>query len=211
MRETQRSLAYAFASVLTLGVMGGCATQTPTAKPAEGKPAAGSQAAVQTATPAAKPAEATKANYFMVFHENGRIYAFGDVKNYLMFLEHDEVPLTRTRIGGGPAGETVIFGITAKDAEDLAKPTQAELFYDGKMGEVGPFYGEVLRDGRFYVFGEWQDFKNYLAHQEVTFTFTEIGTGPKGETVVYALNDKTKDKGRPVELVEAFKQLHQVK
>lgn len=58
-----------------------------------------------TATPAAKPAEATKANYFMVFHENGRLYAFGDVKNYLMFLEHDEVPLTRTRIGGGPAGK----------------------------------------------------------------------------------------------------------
>lgn len=79
------------------------------------------------------------------------------------------------------------------------------------MGEVGPFYGEVIRDGRFYVFGEWQDFKDYLDHKEVTFTFTEIGTGPKGETVIYALNNKTKKEGRPVALIESFKKLHQAK
>ena len=98
-----------------------------------------------------------------------------------------------------------------KEAEDLAKPSKAELFYDGKMEVTGPFYGEVIRDGRFYVFGEWADFKDYLEHKEITFTFTEIGTGPRGETVIYALNKKTKDEGRPVALVEAFKQLHQVK
>jgi hypothetical protein len=211
MREIKRSLPYALASVLALGIMGGCATQSNTAKPTESKPAAATQTAPQTAAPAAKPAEATKANYFMVFHENGRIYAFGDAANYLLFLEHDEVPLTRTRIGAGPEGETVIFGITKKDADNLDKPSAGEMFYDGKMGEVGPFYGEAVRDGRFYVFGEWADFKSYLDHKEVTFTFTEIGTGPKGETVIYALNKKTKDKGRPVELIDAFKQLHQVK
>jgi hypothetical protein len=61
------------------------------------------------------------------------------------------------------------------------------------------------------VFGEWADFKDYLAHKEITFTFTEVGTGPNGETVIYDLNKKTKDEGRPVALVDAFKQLHQVK
>lgn len=216
MQENKRTLSYALASVLALGTMSGCATQANTVKAPESKPAATTQAPAPVATaavaaPVAQPAAAQKAHYFLVFHENGRIYAFGDAANYLLFLEHDEVPLTRTRIGAGPEGETVIFGITKNDAKKLDAPTAAEMFYDGKMGEVGPFYGEVMRDGRFYVFGEWADFKSYLENKEVTFTFTEIGTGPKGETVIYALNDKTKKAGRPVALIEAFKQLHQIK
>lgn len=196
MLEKKRFTLYALASLMALGVMSGCATQP---EVAESKPAE------------AQAAEAKTANYFLVFHENGRIYAFGDTKNYLMFLENGEVPLTRTRIGGGPEGQTVIFGITKSESKNLDKLTSGEMFYDGKMGEADPFYGEVLRDGRFYVFGEWKDFQDYLAHKEVTFTFTEIGTGPKGETVIYALNSKTKKKGRPVALTEAFKQLRQAK
>ena len=55
-----RILSYAAASVLALGVMGGCATQTPAKS--ESKPAAAPQ-----------PATAATDNYFIVFHENGRI------------------------------------------------------------------------------------------------------------------------------------------
>ena len=196
MFEKKRFTPYALASLMALGVMSGCATQP---EVAESKPAEAQKVAVE------------KANYFLVFHENGRIYAFGDTRNYLMFLENGEVPLTRTRIGGGPEGQTVIFGITKSESKNLDKLSSGEMFYDGKMGEADPFYGEVLRDGRFYVFGEWKDFQDYLAHKEVTFTFTEIGTGPKGETVIYALNSKTKKQGRPVALIEAFKQLRPVK
>ncbi len=211
----KQTLSRVGASLLALGVLGGCASQAP-AKP-DSKPAASSAPAAaaptaQTAQPApvAQPAAAAPEHYFMVFHENGRIYAFGDSRNYLLFLEHDEVPLTRTRIGAGPAGETVVFGITHDDAKKLDAPSKGEMFYDGKAGEVGPFYGEVVRDGRFYVFGEWKDFKDYLAHREVTYTFTEIGTGPKGETVIYALNKDTVKQGRPARLVEQFKALHKL-
>jgi len=140
--------------------------------------------------------------------ENGRIYAMTDPKIYTSFLNTDEVPLTRTRIGAGPEGETVIFGITKADGKHLDKPTAAEDIFDGRTQDVGAFYGEVLRNGRFHVFGEWKDFQDYLAHKEITFTYTEIGTGPKGETVIYALNSATKKKGRPVALVEQFNALH---
>ena len=219
MLANKRYLPLAMTSLLALGVMGGCATQSNTAKAPESKPAATAQAAAPAAAPqataapvaAAQPAAAVTANYFLVFHENGRIDPIADAKNYLAFLENGELIYTRSRIGAGPEGETLVFGIDKKEADDLAKWSKAELFYDGKMEVTGPFYGEVLRDGRFYVFGEWADFKDYLAHKEITFTFTEVGTGPKGETVIYALNKKTKDEGRPVALVEAFKQLHQVK
>ncbi|MEW6415777.1 MAG: hypothetical protein AB1482_11040 [Pseudomonadota bacterium] len=212
----KRTLSCTAASLLALGVLGGCASQAP-AKP-ESKPAASAApaatvpagAAVAVTAPAAQPAAAATDHYFMVFHENGRIYAFGDTRNYLLFLEHDEVPLTRTRIGAGPEGETIVFGITNDDAKKLETPSKGEMFYDGKVGEVGPFYGEVVRDGRFYVFGEWKDFKDYLAHREVTYTFTEVGAGPKGETVIYALNKDTVKQGRPTRLIEQFKALHKL-
>lgn len=205
-----RTLSAAVASVLTLGVMGGCATQAP-AKPeakAEAKPAAAVQAAQPAA--AATPAAAVTDNYFLVFHENGRIYPIADARNYLEFLHNNELIYTRTRIGAGPEGETLVFGIEKKEADDLNKPARAELLYDGKYEPPGPFYGEVMRDGRFYVFGEWKDFKDYLAHKEITFTFAEIGTGPKGETVIYALNKNTVKEGRPARLVEQFKTLHKI-
>ena len=214
MQENKRILSYALTSVLALGVMGGCATQSNTAKAPESKPAATTKAATPAAAApvvAAQSATAPTQNYFLVFHENGRIYPIADATNYLAFLDVNELIYTRTRVGAGPVGETVVFGIQKKEADDLNKPSLAEQFYDGTMQVTGPFYGEVVRDGRFYVFGEWKDFKDYLDHKEVTFTFTEIGTGPKGETVIYALNKKTKDEGRPVALIEAFKQLHKTK
>jgi hypothetical protein len=197
----QRKSVVALSALFALGALGGCATsQTPAAGKTESAPAA-----VKAEAPAQKQ------TYFMVYHENGRIYAMTDPKIYISFLNTDEVPLTRTRIGAGPEGETVIFGITKADGKHLDKPTAAEAIFDGRTKDVGAFYGEVLRNGRFHVFGEWKDFQDYLAHKEITFTYTEIGTGPKGETVIYALNSVTKKKGRPVALVEQFNQLRQVK
>lgn len=169
----------------------------------------GCQSNQSTAAPAAAQAETPvqKQAYFMVYHENGRIYAMTEPKIYLGLMAHGEVPLTRTRIGGGPEGETVIFGITKADGKHLDKRTAAEDIFDGRTKDVGAFYGEVVKNGRYHVFGEWQDFQDFLSHKEITFTYTEIGTGPKGETVIYALNKVTKKHGRPVALIEQFKQL----
>lgn len=197
----QRKSVVALSALLALGTLGGCASQ---------QAPANSKAATPAAKAAAKAeAPAQKQTYFVVYHENGRIYAMTEPKIYLGLMEHDEVPLTRARVGGGPDGETVVFGITSKDGDHLDKPTAAEDIYDGRTKDVGAFYGEVVRNGRYHVFGEWKDFQDYLAHKEITFTYTEIGTGPKGETVIYALNNKTKDSGRPVALVEQFNQLRQ--
>lgn len=217
MQEIKRPLSYGLASVLALGVLSGCATQSNTAKAPESKPAAATKAAVAapaaSAAPvaAAQPVAAPTQHYFLVFHENGRIYPIADARNYLAFLDVNELIFTRTRVGAGPAGETLVFGIEKKEADDLNKPAMAELFYDGKMDVSGPFYGEVVKDGRFHVFGTWQDFKDYLVNKEITYTFTEVGTGPKGETVVYAMNKKTSADGRPVALINSFRQFHNIK
>ena len=211
MQENKRPFSYALMSVLALGVMSGCATQSNTAKAPESKPAAATKATVAAPAAAAQPVAAPTQHYFLVFHENGRIYPIADAKNYLAFLDVNELIYTRTRVGEGPAGETLVFGIQKAEAKDLAKLSIAEQIYDGKLEVAGPFYGEVIKDGRFLVFGTWQDFKDYLVNKEITYTFTEVGTGPKGETVIYAMNKKTSKEGRPVALIESFKKFHSIK
>lgn len=207
--KSQRLLPHALATALAMSVFSGCATsQTAAEAKPEAKPA--------MAAPAAAPAPAAAATapmdyFFIVYHENGRIYPIADVKNYLAFMDVDELIYTRTRIGAGPDGETIVFGIEKKEADDLNKPAKAELLFDGQYEPTGPFYGEMARDGRYLVFGSWHDFKDYLVNKEMTYTFTEIGTGPKGETVIYALNKDTIKQGRPVQLIEAFNQLRQSK
>ncbi len=181
----------------------GCATQPEVQKPAASKPTV----AAETKPVAAAPA----AHFFIVYHENGRIYPIADAANYLEFLHSGELIYTRTRIGAGPNGETIVFGIMKKEADDLSKPALAEQYYDRKLEPTGPFYGEIVRDGRFLVFGSWADFKDYLAHNEITYTFTEVGGGPKGETVIYALNKDTVKQGRPLALIEQFQQLRKKK
>jgi len=175
------------------GAMGGCATQT-------------------TGTGAPAPAAAEKKlahelNLFMTFHENGRVYVLGDAKLQEIFIKTDEVALTRTRIGEGPGGSTIIFGMNKDDAK-RGGPTDAEKLYDGKLEPAGPFYGEVYKNGRYYIFVEWKDMSDYLKHGEVALTYTEIGTGPKGETVIYALNKNTAAQGKPAAAIERYRKQH---
>lgn len=177
-----------------VGAMGGCATQ-------------GANTGAATPAAAAEKKAVAEQYLFMTFHENGRLYVLGDPKLQQVFMETDEVALTRTRIGDGPDGRTLIFGMNKDDAK-TGGPTVAEMMYDSKQEPAGPFYGEVIKDGRYYVFVEWKDMAAYLKHGEVPLTYTEIGTGPKGETVIYALNKDTAKQGKPVAAIERFGKQH---
>jgi len=166
-----------------------------------------STAPATAATPApTAPATAQKMYYFMVMSEDGRLYLFGDPKNYLAYREHNEVPLTRSRIGAGPQGQTVVFGITNDDVK-ATRPSAAEMIFDKKVELKDPFYGEVVKDGRYHVFGSARDFKDFLEHNEITYTFATIGEGPKGASVIYALNKDTVKQGQPTAMIEEFKAL----
>ncbi|OFZ67611.1 MAG: hypothetical protein A2V79_01625 [Betaproteobacteria bacterium RBG_16_56_24] len=177
-----------------VGAMGGCATQ-------------GVKSGAATSAVATEEKAVAEQQLFMTFHENGRVYVLGDTKLQEIFMQTDEVALTRTRIGDGPDGRTLIFGMNKDDAK-AGGPTAAEMMYDGKLAPAGPFYGEVFKDGRYYVFVEWKDMADYLKHGEVPLTFTEIGTGPKGETVIYALNKETAKQGKPAAAIERFHKQH---
>lgn len=190
MRSSQRTLrAFLLTAAVTAAAVG-CASPE--------KPAPATAAA-------AAPATAQKVTYFMVVPESGRLHVFADPKTYLMYLANGEVPYTRTRIGAGPQGQTVVFGLGKSELK--ATPSTAEKIFDGSMPGGDDFYAEVVRNGRYHVFGSWRDFQDFMKNNEITYTFTQIGSGPKGESVIYALNKETVKKSPPTAMMEQFRRL----
>lgn len=184
------------AAAMTL--LAACATQAPPV--ASTAPAA----AKATAAPAVAPAMAKE--FFVVLPENGRIYAFGDTKNYFDFLAHGEVTLTRTQIGAGPGGRTLVYGITKADVKANA-PSMGELVMSDTLKPANDFYGEAFKSGRYYLFGDLKEMKDFIAHGEVAYGYTDIGIGPKGESLVYVMNKNSYKKGKPMDRAERFKSL----
>lgn len=136
-------------------------------------------------------------------HHDGRLNVFYDRKLYNEFLELGETPFRLTRIGAGPNGETIVFGLTKKDKK---KPGTVEVIkiYDNVIEAPSNMYAEMRLHGRIYVFNKFKDMKPVRQFGHPTFFYTEIGSGPKGETVVYVLNKANKKK-RPDALIAEFK------
>lgn len=200
----------AIASLLLVG----CASQpaTPMAStPAAAPSPAPSPSPVMASASLTVPAQAAApVVYFAVLPEDERYYLFGDSKNYLAYLEHGEVALTRTRIGASPKQTSVVFGLTNDDVKS-GKPSAPETLFDGKATSTSPFYGEVFKDGRYYVFHDLKDMKSFLEHGEVALAFTDIGTGPNGASQVWVMNTDSMKKGRPVETMAMFKAIRAAK
>lgn len=194
-------------AVLALAVvaLAGCATQSPAPEP---KAAAVVPAAAPSPAPTPTPAATASAAavFFAVLPESGRIHAFGDTKNYFDFLSHGENTLTRTQIGTGPGGRTMVYGITSDDVKNNT-PSLGEQIMGGKLAPAPGFYGEVMKGGRFFIFGELKDMMDYVAFGEVPYSYTDIGAGPKGETLVYVMNKDSYAKGKPTDRMERFKSL----
>jgi hypothetical protein len=156
----------------------------------------------------AAPAAAATApvELFVVLPDSGRVHAFGDTKNYFDFLAHGEVALTRTKVGAGPGGKTLVFGITGDDVK-ANRPSRGEQILDGSVPAGAGFYGEAVKAGRYYVFGDLKDMTNFTAFGEVPYSYTDIGAGPKGETIVYVMNKDSYAKGKPQDRADRFKAL----
>lgn len=145
-------------------------------------------------------------DYYQVY-QGGRIYVFDDFKVYQEFLELGETTFRLTRIGAGPKGETVVFGLRKVDKK---KPELSGVvnMYDGKAeGIKDGFYAEVIQDERVYIFNEWADLQAFLKVGEATFRYTDIGAGAKGETLVYVLNKNNK-KQKPDALMAEYTLRH---
>jgi hypothetical protein len=133
-------------------------------------------------------------------HQDGRIYVIADAGDLKQFLANGELPLRVTRIGGGPKGETIVFGIARPESKKKDGFGAVEM-YDGKReGAAKDFYAEICGEGRCYVFGTWADLDAFRKSGS-TSALSDAGvTGPSGEAVMVA---------QPAEVLLArFRALH---
>ena len=133
-------------------------------------------------------------------HRDGRIYVIADAGDLKEFLSNGELPLRVTRIGGGPKGETVVFGIARPESKKKDGFGAVEMYDGRRQGSAKNFYAEVCREGRCYVFGSWADLEAFR-QSGATANLSDAGlTGPGGEAVMVA---------QPADaLIERFKTIH---
>lgn len=188
-------------AMMVAGVMTGCSTMPE------------NNASQSNAAPAASksPVESTSAyDDLYVADYDGRINVFYDVDLYKDFLKHGETPFRRTFIGAGPHGKTLVYGLTKADKKKTTNPAE-EMMKDGFKAPES-FYGEVFEQesNRFYVFTTYEDFKKFVDLHVDNLRYTDIGSGPNGETVVYVLNEENKKK-KPEAAIARFKSVHDIK
>ncbi len=64
-------------------------------------------------------AESLNNEDYFEFEKDGRIYVLSDAKDYNTYLKTEEVVLSTKKIGGGPGGKTIIYGLTKNEAKLL--------------------------------------------------------------------------------------------
>lgn len=157
----------------------------------------------QSENGAVAQAEFSSAMNIYEVHHDGRMHVFYDRELYLDFLQLGESPYRLTRIGAGPNGETLVFGLTKADKKRPGMVDAIKL-YDNQIPPATDFYAEMRKHGRVYVFDQFADMQPVRDFGHPNFFYTEIGAGPNGETVVFVLN-KSNKKQRPETLIARFK------
>lgn len=94
---------------------------------------------------------------YFEYHLRGRIYVLSDDADARRVLAGGEPLLAITRVGAGPKGETIVFGVPY--AERLKKDGfgAIEMYEGRRSGRAQDFYAEIVRDGVTRIFDQRVD------------------------------------------------------
>ena len=127
--------------------------------------------------------------YYATMNHDGRIYVFGNAKTHEAFKQNGHMPYTRTQIGAGPNRETLVFEIDKKDPA-LTDWLEKKFEREGAPAGTAGFYAEMVKDGRYYVFGQSSTEASFKKNGHMPYTRTLVGAGPSGMTVVLEIDKK---------------------
>jgi len=127
---------------------------------------------------------------YMVWEHAGRIYVIGQAKTNVFFAEHRHLPYTKTLIGAGPRGETVVFEVNKKDPALVARLMETFLNTPYPLDRDGADYQVYGYQGRLFVLGQEGTAEKFMEHKHLPYTRTLLGAGPRGETVIFEVNKK---------------------
>lgn len=71
--------------------------------------------------------------FYREVEHDGRLYVIGNEDTYRSFIEHHHLPYTRTLIGKGPKGQTLVIEI---DKDNSAVVDRLETQYESKHGSL---------------------------------------------------------------------------
>ena len=143
-------------------------------------------------------ASSTKKSYIAVPHD-GRIYVLGSAESAAKFKATHHLALTKTMIGEGPNGESVVLEVSKEDPE-LAN----RLWVDYANDNIK--YFERYHDGRVYVMGSLATLEAFKKTHHLPLTKTYISEGVNGESVV--IEESKDDATLSTRLWAAYKAKH---
>jgi hypothetical protein len=129
-------------------------------------------------------------NGFTVWAYSDRHYVTASEKMNKMFAEHHHLPYTKTILGAGPHGETVVFEVDKKNdafADGLIEKYNRIPFV---VESKGDHYSVYKYNGRIYVIGDPETRDAFVKNHHLPYTKTLLGAGPGGETVIFEVDKK---------------------
>jgi ABC-type microcin C transport system duplicated ATPase subunit YejF len=127
---------------------------------------------------------------FFVWKHHGRLYVLGSLESNQSFMAHQHLPYTRTLLGAGPQGETVVFEVDKKNPEHVARLQERFVHTAFLIDSNGEDFFVYKLAERYYVIGQEKTSEQFRAHQHLPYTRTLLGAGPQGETVVFEVDKK---------------------
>lgn len=167
--------------------------------------AAAVSACASTAQTPAKPASAAvdvaqNNNDWYQVRTESELYLFDDYAVFTQFVQTGKAPVLKPLDKKDNFGRSVILGLKADEQSKALKDVAASRFWDISLVPSSPFYGEIRKDGMIYVFARYGDMIDMTKTGEPTFVYTEIGGGPNGERVIYALMKEEKKPEKQIAL-----------
>ena len=126
---------------------------------------------------------------FFVYKYKTRIYVVGSRKMSQKFSKQHHLPYTRTILGAGPTGETVIFEVQKKNSAYVNR-LQEKFESTPKLLSSQPSFHVWKFKGRIYVIGKDKTHKAFRTNLFLPYTKTILGAGPSGETVIFEVDKK---------------------
>ena len=147
---------------------------------------------------ASKPEPLNNEDWYQVRSET-QVILFDDLQVFKDYLASGQAPSMRTLEDKDANGLEVVLALRAEDQGKPLDKIAAYRFFKVAQVPAHPFYGEVRQDGSIYVFKRYGDMQDMVKLGEPIFRYTDIGSGPNGQTVTYGelARQLAEKQGRP--------------
>jgi hypothetical protein len=156
-----------------------------------------------SATDTAKSA-ANNEDWYQVWTEN-QAMVFDDRAVYVEYLKTGKAPYMKDLGTKDAAGRSIVLGLRAEDQGKDVNSLSAKRFLDVNLPPSSDFYGEIRQDNKIFVFKRYGDMKDTMTLGTPIFSYIELGGGPQGERLVFAL---AKEEKKPDALIAKYHSLN---